>query len=417
MFKQDKLDSGLKVITAPMKGAKTVTVMLLVGTGSDYEEKGQSGMAHFLEHMFSKGTEKRPTSFEVSKVIDEIGGSQNAWTSHEATAYYLHLNGEYIDLALDWLSDNILNSKFNKEDIEKEKGVVREEIRLRKDTPSQYVWWLWDRELYPGQSFGRPVLGSEETISNISRADIVSFIESNYSTRNSVVVLAGDVDHSDVSKVEEYFSNYNDDLAKKEMDDPQKGGLGLNLEYRDTDQSHFCLGFRGESLSNKWTQKVIASILGGMVSSRLFYSVRVENGLAYYIRTIPRPFTNRGELITNAGVDRDRIEKAIKLVLEGHKSLLEGVDEEELKRAKESIKGRMLRSLEQSSRVAPFYGEQALLEDKVISPEQALLRIDSITSEDVLRFARERFVSDGLNLAIVGPYKKRKRFQKLLNNF
>lgn len=412
------LSNGLRVVTVPMEGVETVTAMVLVRAGTNYESKAQHGVAHFLEHMFFRGTKRRPTSFEVTKAIDEIGGRSNAMTSREYVGYYVQLRAEHTNTALDWLSDILLNSTFPKEAMEKEKGVVLEEIRMYKDSPREQIYSEWIKLLYGDQSAGRPGLGTEDMVKSFKRSDVKGYIDNHYSAQNSIVVLAGKVSDLDL---EQFFGSYSKKDVETELSvQESQTEPSIALNTKETEQAHLYLGVRGVSLldDEEWTQRVISSLLGGMMSSRLSMAIRDQLGLAYYIYAFDVTRTQYGSLIAGMGVDKNRVDTAIKTTLDNYKLLTEKlVSKEELKRSKENIKGRMALQLEDSSQQALFYGEQELLEGQILTPQEIFKEIDAVTREDVLRFSKEIFRPEGLNLAIIGPYDNEDRFKKLLNDF
>ena len=416
-----QLKNGLRLITVPMQGTKTITVLVVVGTGSKYEDKNNNGISHFLEHMFFKGTEKMPTEFDVTERIDRIGGYLNAFTDKEHVGYYTKIRSEHLDIGLEWMADILLGSKFDPAEIEREKGVVLEEINMYQDTPQDHVWDLWSKVLYGDQPAGRPILGEAENVKSFSRADIISFIGNHYSTRNTIVVLAGDVSPTAISKIEKLFENYKKSGPKeKENVREAQNTPNFLLQEKETEQTHLCLGVRGVDLfsEKRYIQKIISVILGGMMSSRLFISLRSKHGLAYYVATYSNSYTDSGYLVTAAGVDRNRTEKGIGLILDQYRDLAEKrIGEKELERAKERIKGSLSLSLESSSAQASFYGKQELLRNKIETVEEIFSQVDAVTPAQIQDFSKEIFQLEGLNMALIGPCQDEGKFKKIINNF
>ena len=419
MFKKTTLKNGLKIITVPQKDTQAVTVLVLVGTGSKYEKKEINGISHFLEHILFKGTKKRPTPIEVSETLDKVGGLYNAFTGEEYTGYFAKVSANHLNLALDWVSDIFLNSKLDKEGIKREKGVIIEEINMYYDNPMSYVQILWKELLYGDQPAGWSIAGSKKVVLGITREKLESYMKSQYTASNTIVCLSGRINGSRAAKdVEKYFSQTKKGRAfsKKEVIEKQKKPA-LLLKTKKTDQTHLCLGVRSYNLfhKNRFAQEILAVILGGMMSSRLFIEVREKLGLAYYIKTESSADPDTGFLVTQAGVDNKNAEKAIATILKEYKKIsLEKIPPQELKKAKDYIKGKMSLGLESSDAKASFYGVQELLEGRILTPAEIYDKIDKITAEDILMVCKDIFQPQKLNLALIGPFGDKKRFQKLL---
>jgi len=420
MFKKHTFSNGLRLVLAPVKGAKSLTVLVLVGTGSKYETKEINGLSHFLEHMFFKGTKKRPSALEVASSLDEVGGSYNAFTSQEFTGYWAKVDAKHSELALDWVSDIFLNSKLDEAEIAREKGVIIEEINMYQDTPVSNVWNVWSRLLYGDQPAGWLVTGEKETVKALKREDFLEYMKNQYVAKNTIVVLAGNLEKlaSPKLQVQRFFKNIRTGNFKNKPKVFEKQNRpAVKLSFKETDQSHFILGFRGYDIFNdkRYAASLLATILGGYMSSRLFIEVRERRGLCYYIRALNETFTDSGYLVANAGVDNGRVAEAIKVILEEFKKISdEVVPEGELKKAKDHIKGATLLSLESSDEVASFLGTQEILKREILTPEQFFSKIEKITSVDLSRVAKELFQPKNLNLALIGPFKDKRKFEKLL---
>ncbi len=419
VYKKITLKNGLRIIVVPQESTQAVTVLVLVGTGSKYERKEINGISHFLEHMFFKGTKKRPSTTAIAETLDRVGGIYNAFTSEEYTGYFAKVDSGHWELALDWVSDIYFNSLLPEKEIEKEKGVIIEEINMYYDHPMSYVGILWQKLLYGDQPAGWPIAGTKESVSRISRQDLVSYMSNQYVAQNTIVCLAGKVKLPlVVKKIEKYFSKIKEKqpFPKQKVFEQQTKPEVL-LEERNTDQTHLCLGVRAFNLFHpqKYTQEVLATILGGMMSSRLFIKVREKLGIAYYINTTSNTDTDTGFLVTQAGIDNNNIEKGISTILKEYQQIFQKkVPLKELKKAKDYLKGKMALLLESSDARASFYGLQELLEREILAPEQIYKKIDKVGPNDIIKVAREIFRPNKLNLALIGPFKKKEKFQRFL---
>ena len=420
MIKKITLENGLRIIVLPQKTAQTVTVLALVGTGSKYETKEISGISHLLEHIYFKGTKKRPTPLAIAETLDKLGGVYNAFTGEEYTGYYAKVAPNQYLTALEWVSDIYLNSLLPAQEIEKEKRVVIEEINMYLDTPMIYIGELWKELLYGDQPAGWDVAGTKESVSALSREQLLSYQQSQYVASNTIICLAGRVSPAEVvTQVKKYFSKIK--IAKSlergaVLEKQEKANL--LLRFKETDQSHLALGVRtfyNLFHSEKQTVELLATVLGGMMSSRLFSQIRDRLGLAYYVRTLVETNIDTGYLVTLAGVDNSRVEKAIVAILKEYQKVKrEGISLAELKKAKENLKGKLSLSLETSHAQALFYAVQELLEKKILTPQEIFKEIDRVSVAAVARVAQEIFQEERLNLALIGPFKDKSKFEKLL---
>jgi len=419
MFQKTTLKNGLRIITVPQEGTKAATVFVLVGTGSKYEKKEISGASHFLEHLFFKGTKKRPSVFKIVEPLDKVGGIFNAFTGEEYTGYFVKVDSSHVNLALDWVSDIYLNSLFPEKEVEKERRVIIEEINMCLDAPMMYVGELWKRVLYGDQPAGWDISGNKETISKISRSQIMDYMKSQYAASNTVVCVSGNISSvKTVESVKKYFSKIRktNSFLKEPVVEKQAWPKALVLE-KNTDQTHLALGVRAYNLFHpqKYALEVLGTILGGMMSSRIFLEIRDKRGLSYYTHTNVDANPDTGYLMTSAGVDNSRVEEAITGILKEYKKISEKkVSAQELKRAKDHIKGKTALQLETSDAKASFYAGQELLEKKILTPEQIFASIDKVTANDILEVAKDIFKPQKLNLALIGPFKNKNKFQRLL---
>ena len=419
MFKKTTLKNGLRIITVPQKGTRAVTVLVLVGTGSKYEKKEINGISHFLEHMYFKGTKKRPSTITVAETLDRVGGIFNAFTGEDYTGYFVKVDKNHLDLALDLVSDIYLNSLLSKKEIEKERGVIIEEINMYLDTPMIYISELWKKILYGDQPAGWEVAGTKETISKINREQILNYVKSQYVASNTVICIAGKISSTQaIDKIREYFSKIKITKPKSKPPVVEKQKKPQILLFsKKTDQTHLALGVRAYNLFHpqKYTLELLGVILGGMMSSRLFEEIRTKLGIAYYVQTNVSIDPETGFLVTQAGIDNANIKKAILTILKEYKKISQKrVPQNEIKKANDHIKGKTALLLESSDAQASFYAGQELLEKKILTPEEIFKKIDKISQLDILKVAKDIFQPQKLNLALIGPFKYKEKFQKLL---
>lgn len=421
LYKKINLDNGLRVITIPMENANSVTVLILVGTGSEYETKDINGISHFLEHMFFKGTKKRPNTLKISETLDMVGGEYNAFTSKEVTGFWAKVDKSHSDTALDWIFDIFLNSKFDGKEVEREKGVIIEEVNMYLDTPTAYIGELWEKLLYGDQPAGWMVIGEKENILSLDRKKIINYYRAHYSPSNIIVCVAGPVNSEEMEKkIKNYFKDVGrGESAKKiKVKDDQKEP-GILLHSKKTDQTHFCLGVRAYNIfdERRYALALLSIILGGNMSSRLFIKVRERNGLAYSIRTSADNATDTGYLVTQAGIDHKNLEKSVKLILQEYKALRDKkITDKELQKAKDYLKGITSLSLDSSDNQASFYAMQELIEKNILTPEEKFKKIDKVTIGDIKKIAEDIFLPEKLNLAAIGPFEQgdQERLKQLL---
>ncbi|MDO8559178.1 MAG: pitrilysin family protein [bacterium] len=418
MFKKITLKNGLRIITMPQKSTQAVTVLVLVGTGSKYEKKDINGISHFLEHMFFKGTKNRPDKLEIAETLDKIGGIYNAFTGEDYTGYFAKVAASQLDVALDWVSDIFLNSLIPEKEMEKEKGVITEEINMIYDNPMAHVGVLWSKLLYGDQPAGWDIAGTKESVSQMTKKKLTDYMGSQYVAPNTVVCVAGQIKKDTEDKIKKYFSGSKDgSFAPKAKVVERQTQPECLLHFKETDQTHLCFGARAYNLFHpqRYAQDILGVILGGMMSSRLFMEVRDKLGLAYYIRTEAEANPDTGYLVTQAGVDNKNAEKAVSVILKEYKKISqEKVSPKELKKVKDFMKGKMTLLLESSDAVASFCGIQALLENDILTPKEIYAKINQVSAADVLKVAKDIFRPENLNLALVGPFKDKELFEKII---
>lgn len=414
------LKNGLRVLTVYMPSLESATVMVMVGAGSRYENKANNGISHFLEHMAFKGTVKRPTAMDISTLIDGMGGEFNAFTGKEVTGYYIKSAADNIYLSLDVLSDMLQNSKLDSAEIEKEKGVILEEINLYEDSPSRKIGDVYERLLYGDTPMGWDITGTKDVIKSITREDFISYMKSLYSPTNITVVVAGGVTSDKAVKmVDKYFGSMQkfDTVKHIKVKENQKKPE-LLIKSKKTEQVHIAIGFRTVPIDHphQYPLSVLAAILGGGMSSRLFHEVREKRGLAYSVRTHADFCQDVGSLVTVAGVDPKRVEEAIRVIISEYKKMITipQISKEELEKAKKFIKGHLVLDLEDSRSVSGFYAQQELLEKEINNPDEILKEIDNVTVEKVEKVAKTYFKNEGLNMAVIGDFPTGQKFQSIL---
>lgn len=417
--KKKTYKNGLRVVTIPMKDNPTVTVLVLVGTGSDYEPKEINGISHFLEHMCFKGTIKRPTAQLISHELDALGCQYNAFTGNQMTGYYAKGDAKNFKQIFDIVSDIYLNSTFPEAEMEKEKGVIIEEINMYEDMPASHVQDLWAEVLYKDQPAGRRTLGPKENIKKMIRDNFVDYKKNHYVSSNTVIIVSGNIKNDEVYKeVDKYFKNIPSTKSlKKEKTRNIQNESNVKILYKETDQTHFVLGVRTFPLIDKRNTiiSLLGAVLGAGMSSRLFNKLREEMGVAYYVRAYNDPSLDYGSFQVSAGVNNKRTEEVIKEVLKECDTLkMKKVSDKELNKVKSFLIGNMKMSLEATDDVANFYGSQELMKNEIKTLEEKIKEINNVTANDIQKMAKIIFKTENLNLAMIGPFKNEIDFKKIL---
>jgi predicted Zn-dependent peptidase len=418
-YEKKVLKNGLRIILAPMQETQTVTVLIMTGTGSRYETRKQNGLSHFLEHMFFKGTQKRPTALAISEELDAVGGDYNAYTSKDRTGYYAKVDAKHAIVALDVVSDIFLHSKIDQDEIDRERGAILQELAMYEDSPRRKVGDIFEELLYGDTPLGWEIIGTKENITKFQRADFMRYLNQHYIASNVVIGVAGKFDAKTMRRdLENLFRDIR--MGAKSKCKPIKENQktpALLIKSKQTDQTHFVLGVRafGFHHPDKYVLSVLATLLGGNMSSRLFMAVRERKGLAYNVSTFSDAMKDAGYLATQCGVEHKNLAETVRTILEEYTRIAsELVPEKELSKAKEYIKGTAVMHLESSDEVVSYLVDQELIKNEIKMPEEVFVAIDAVTREDVLRVAQEIFVTKHLNLAIIGPHKKTKSLEKLL---
>ena len=413
--------NGLRILMVPSKESLSFQVMVLVNTGADFETKEINGISHFLEHMCFKGTKKRKTNLDIAKELDSIGGAYNAFTGRENTGYYVRVAKEHKELAIDIVSDIYLNSQFSESEMQKEKGVIIEEMNMYHDDPQRYIWDLWDKLLYGDQPAGWSIIGFKENIQKMNRNDFLEYYRNQYRSRSTLVVVSGNFSQNVVTRL---VKNYFRDIAKgstnskKRIKESQKTPQ-VFLEHRPTDQTNLILGVRGINLFDKrrYALEVLDSVLDGGMSARLWQLVKEKLGAAYDIHSNIEHKTDVGYWAVSAGIDSNRLEIIIKAIMnELEKFRIELIGKEEIKKAKDCIAGHLALGLENVHNVASRYGYQLLLKKKIETPQEYLKSIKKVTAYDLRKVAQDLLIPQHLNLILISPYKNKEKLVKLLKN-
>jgi predicted Zn-dependent peptidase len=416
-FERHTLDNGLRVLTSNLDHAQSVTCMVMLEAGSRYETPDTNGIAHFSEHMFFKGTERRPTARDIAGEIDAIGGEFNAFTGKEYTAYYVKCAAEHRDVALDVLVDMLRNSRFDSEEIEREKGVIIEEMNMYFDTPRDYIGGVYENLLYGDQPLGWDIIGRKETVRGATRETFMGYLDRWYKPPRMVVGIAGKIGDDALERAQELLG----DLPGGETGEPEPARGYQNERVRvftkQSDQAHLILGVPSYPIEHpdRYALQMVATILGGGMSSRLFTEVRERRGLAYYVFGTNHSYTDAGSLYSQAGVDINRIDEAVTTIASELKKIAtEPVPADELEKSRNFTKGRFVLSLESPQGLILFGLRKEVLERRAPDPEEVLAGVDAVTADDVQRVAQDVIANERLRLAVIGPFDDAERFEKLL---
>ena len=414
MYQTKLLDNKIKLITKEIPSSESVTVLCLVGAGSRYEDSSNRGISHFLEHMFFKGGQKFKNAKEVATKIDSIGGDFNAFTGKEYAGYYVKCAVEHIDTACAVLSDMLITAKFDQQEIEKERGVILEELNMYQDTPMYQVSWNFENFILGNQPLGWDTIGKKEVILNLQQKDFQTYKKSLYTPENIVISVAGGLEHQQVvDKISQYFNQMKGEKTRsfqklKPYTAPEK----THIFEKNTEQGHFVIGGKGPEAKHPdaFAFKVLSVLCGGMMSSRMFLNVREAKGLCYYISTSTDDFMDVGLISTRAGVDLKRINEAVESILNEYQNLKEiPVTKKELEKSKNYLQGKMKLRLEDSEEVAHMLGKQALLYDEILSIKEIEDKINQVTIKDLHRLAKQVFSLKNLYISMIGPFTKNKK--------
>ncbi len=416
------LKNGLTIIEVPDKTAESVVVDFFVKTGSRSETAKENGISHFLEHFLFKGTQKYPNTMAITELVDGIGGEMNANTGKEHTQYYIKARYVHLPAIFEILTDMIQNPLLDKEELEREKGVIVEEINMYKDNPRINVGNILEEEMWRGDPLGRDVTGTSDVVKKFTQKMFTSYMSRNYQPGNIILGISGKYDRPALNRlITKYWAKLPAAKWQKwpRVKDNQKQAR-VKIEFKKTEQAHFNFGFKGYDVNHKRNAAttVLAAILGGGMSSRLFSEIRERRGLAYYVRAGNSQYQDTGMFDISAGIRVSNIEEALKVTSEILKEIKSiPVTERELSKAKAYLKGRTTLYLEDNQARLDWYLEQAAFKKTIRSPQEVFKQIDAVTSNQVRSIARDLFQPSKATLAIIGPYKSDKQFLKLINKF
>ena len=407
MYQSSVLDNKLRVLTSTMAHTQSISMVICVGAGSRYESDELAGVSHFIEHLPFKGTESWPTARAVSEAIEGVGGVMNASTDREMTVFWCKVARLHYKTAFAVLMDMVLNSRLDPEEVEKEREVIQEELRMTYDQPSYRVDLLIDEAMWPDQAMGRDVGGTLETVADIQQKDIREYMHQQYNPANTVVAVAGNVTHEEVvGMLAETTRDWKplESLDWELATDNVEGPL-VKVERRHSDQTHLCLGVPGLSLTHpdRYAFNLMNTILGDGMSSRLFLNLREEQGLAYDVHSSSSNYRDTGALVVCCGVEPSKTNDAVKTIVKEFQGMHQAPSEQELNKAREYSKGRLLLRMEDTRAVASWLGAQELLQDSVRTPEEVVESLDAVTPADIARVAKNFLNDDKMRLAVVGP--------------
>ncbi|OGZ47241.1 MAG: hypothetical protein A3J54_01385 [Candidatus Ryanbacteria bacterium RIFCSPHIGHO2_02_FULL_45_13b] len=415
------LKNGMRVITVPMKDTKSLTLLALFGTGSRYETKKTNGVSHFLEHLFFKGTTSRPRPGDVSQALDDVGAEHNAFTSKEYTGYWVKAASRHIPLALDIVSDILIEPLFKAEEIEKERGVIFQEMHMYLDTPRRYVHDLFESLVYGDEPLGWEIIGTSHSLRGLTRKDILAYRKSQYVGSNAVLVVAGSFHEEDtLGRIKKAFERLPAGSAKpcSPFSVIKKDVSRVHLEFKKSDQTHVVIGARSNFSmfhDERYAVALLATILGGKTSSRLFQEIREKRGLAYTVSAMTEQFLDSGYFSVYAGVPHGKTKEVVRRIRdEFWRAGESGISSRELRQAKDFWRGQFAISLESSDEVASFYGTHELFYKDVVSPEEVMEKIEHVTREEVTSVAQEIFHKQSVCLALIGPHRDDMAYEQLI---
>lgn len=421
-FKKIVLKNGLRILLIPQPQSLATTVLTVTETGSLYETKKNNGISHFLEHLCFKGTKKRPRSLDISSELDGLGAEYNAFTGYEYTGYFAKAQNKNLYQILDVIADLYLNPVLAEPEIEKERGVIIEEINMYQDLPNRHIQEIFLGLLYGEQPAGWPIAGTKAVIKKVSRTEIFDYRRRHYLSNATLLAVAGVFEEKKLlAEIKRLFSGITAGPKLRESSTKEKQTKpALALKTKDTDQTHLILGVRAFNLFDhrRYALEVLSHLLGGSMSSRLFQKVRDVLGAAYYIYASADLLTTYGYLAVAGGIDNSKTEIVIQAILEEFTRLKkEEAPAAELQKAKDHLIGKLFLGLESSDEWAGFYGGQELLEHSLKTPEEIVQKIQAVSAAEIKAVAQYIFQPRKLNLALLGPFKNQKPFDKILSGY
>lgn len=417
-YKKITLKNGIRVILVPSTSTAVMTVVAMFGVGSRQENDLNAGISHVLEHMHFKGTKKRSTAFSISEYVDSMGAEYNAFTGKEYTGYYIKTVPKHFEEALDYLSDILTNSLFDQKELNQEKNVIIQEINMYEDLPMESVSWRFESAMFGKNALGRDVIGTKKSVSSIDRKELVEYRDKHYTTKNTIIALAGNFgQHSEekiTSLIEKSF-RFESIEREKTTKISLNNQKAQSIFEKKTEQSHLIIGFRTAPISSEeYKLDLLAMILGGSMSSRMFEEIREKRGLAYAVSTSSNNYLESGLLQTQAGVPHEKIYETIEAILSEYQKIKKkGITGEELNKAKEIITGKTLIKFEDCEDLALHYATDELLLGENITPKELLLRYQKVTKSDIIETAQKYFTEDKIGLSYVGPKISRGKLENI----
>ena len=408
MYRKDTLTNGIRVVSETLPKSRSVSIGVWVKVGSRHEPEEISGTSHFIEHLFFKGTEKR-TAKDIAIEMDSIGGEMNAFTSQETTTYYAKVVDEHLPVAIDILSDILLHSKFDPLEMEKERKVILEEIKGVEDTPDDYIHELFTNTVWAGNSLGRPILGTRETIKALKHRDIVSYIDNYYSPKEIVISVAGNFEHGRLIELlnASFGKLARGGIAKKEVTPGFTQAIAV--KKKQLEQVQICVGCKGMQYTHedRFVISALNTVMGNSMSSRLFQEIREQNALAYSIYSYVTSYRDTGLLTVYAGADPSNALEVVRLVVKEFRKIKdEGITPAEETRVINQIKGSLVLSLESSTSHMSRLARQEIYFGKYLSMDDIIKGVEKVTAEQVQRLAGQLFARENISLTILGPLNK-----------
>lgn len=416
MYQKVALHNNVHILTEDVPHVRSVAVGFWVDVGSRDEDSEINGVSHFIEHMMFKGTFHR-TAKEIAEALDAVGGQLNAFTTKEYTCYYARVLDEHLGLAIDLLSDMLFSTKFDQDDINRERNVILEEIKMYEDAPDELVHDIFAGSIWKGHALGRPIIGKAEVIENISRDMILKFYDTYYKPGKMVVAAAGNIKHDEVvERFQKVFEQKKGSGPPREMEIPSPK-QDIICREKDTEQVHLCVGTPGLKLDdeNIYVFQIINTILGGGLSSRLFQEIREKRGLVYSVYSYHSSYHDTGLFCVYAGLSKQNVEQVMDLIFKQVKDIrVNGVKTEEMQRAKDQIKGNLYLSLENVSTRMSRLGKSQLYLGKVVPPEEIVQKVNRVSAQDVREVVREFLKPEKFSLASIGPWDDSGNLKRIL---
>lgn len=417
LYQKEILPNGVRVVTEEIDYVRSVAIGIWVGTGSRYETQGYEGISHFIEHMFFKGTKNR-TARQLAESLEAVGGQLNAFTTKEFTCYYAKVLDEDIPLAIDVLSDMFFHSSFDSKEIDKEKNVVIEEIKMYQDTPDELIHDLFSQYIWNGHPLGKPILGVEDTINGLNREKVLTYLDKRYTPDQVVIAVAGKIKHEDIVAKLSHFGEFQRIRENVPAGEPQASVVRDSVG-KDTEQMHVLVGVPGlgQDEEDMYALNIVNNILGGGLSSRLFQEIREQRGLAYSVYSYHSTFSDTGLFAIYAGTSPSNTEEVVKCILEEMNSLKrDGITEEELVRTKAQIKGNLFLGLESVNSRMSRLGKTELTFGRVKTAEEAVEKLEKVTLPDIKRVMDRIWVKDRISILTLGQKGFKADFEQMVKD-